>query len=668
MKKKSYLQLIVLIWALIPCYYFLSNSFRTSGYVANTFLISIISVLVLNLAAYFLGGVLFRAIKINTRSFSLKRLHKIAAGYGIIFITLFILGFLSLYTNSVLTGFITLLILLSAFGLYNFINELPVNKSVTFSGTESIYFSIILFVIILDLITTLVPPTLRDSLIHHLAVPKIYLNRGGIVPLDFMTHSFRSLNLELLYMLTLFIKNDIVARAIHFNFYVFSVIALYHFLRGAFSKDSSMIGSMLYASIPVVFNVASSAYVDMGLVFFGILLTDSIRSFYNSEDNLYLMTGGIAAGLCISTKINGYLLVAIMFIWFVMITQRHKLKSGEFLKKIGIFLLFIMIFDSHLILKNLSESKNPFYPVVSLAKGNIFKIGDVEVDMTPAEIRKQIYNFTWQDELKMPWSISTEVESRGEYTVDGILGPIFLIFIPLALFIKRRRYELISFIAIIILYTVVCWGKFGIRLRYLMTLFPICIFLMTAVLDELFRKDGESSVATQFIRSGTLVLLIAIIMLPNIYHISSRVARIAPFDFISGSASREQYLQKHYSRYAIFKYINSHLAGDGKNKIYFFDFGNDGYYSDVDYIYDTFFLGQTMKTIVAQSTDMDEVARRVRDMDITHILINTKYLEDDIEINYLSHEKKRLDEYFNKYLILLKKHANDELYEIIDPV
>jgi 4-amino-4-deoxy-L-arabinose transferase-like glycosyltransferase len=665
-KRRAYIPLLIFLWAVVPCYYFTKNSFPKESYAAVTFLQSIITLIILNFSAYFLGGAVFRAIRINTGRFNLKGLYKIAAGFGIIFISLLFLGMSGLYTPIYLNLYIILLAVFSIFGICEFVRELPAGTSFSFTGTQTALISLTAFVIMLDLIVTLVPPTVRDSLIHHLAVPKIYLKEGGIAELSFMTFSFRSINLELLYVLALFIKNDIIARVMHFNFYLLSLIALYYFLKDSFSKNTSLIGVLIFASTPVVFNTASSAYVDLGLTFFCIMLFSAVFWYHKTGDNVYIILGGMMAGLAISSKLNGYLFALLAFLWLVSIIQREKQPLKRLLINACIFFMFAFIFDSHLIVKNTVQTGNPFHPVLSLAKGETYQADDAEKKLLPVEVRKLLYNHTWVDELMMPWALSTEVKSKALYTVDGVLGPLFVIFIPFIFLIKRRRYELYSSLAIAGVYTAICWGMFNVRLRYLMVLFPICVFLISAVIEEFFCNKEESNGALTFAK-GLLACILLFNVTLNIYHICGYVSIKEPFEFLTAKITREQYLAKHYKQYGIFKYINENIT-DEDALIYFLDFGNDGYYCDVDYIYDSTFLGRTFEAIVKESKSGDGVYERLKDKGITHILLNEKYLKEDISNNYSYDEEKNIYDFFTEHTDIFKRFGEEAIYKIAEQI
>lgn len=68
------------------------------------------------------------------------------------------------------------------------------------------------------IILAAVPPVSKNALTHHLAVPKLYLNDGGIHEILFMVFSYYPMNLDLLYLITLYFGNDIVPKFFHFCF------------------------------------------------------------------------------------------------------------------------------------------------------------------------------------------------------------------------------------------------------------------------------------------------------------------------------------------------------------------------------------------------------------------------------------------------------------------
>ena len=66
---------------------------------------------------------------------------------------------------------------------------------------------------------------------HHLAIPKLYLEHGGFFPLPCMSYSYYPMNLDLLYMGALYLGSDIVPKFIHFFFALMTAVLIFKYLK-----------------------------------------------------------------------------------------------------------------------------------------------------------------------------------------------------------------------------------------------------------------------------------------------------------------------------------------------------------------------------------------------------------------------------------------------------
>jgi hypothetical protein len=89
---------------------------------------------------------------------------------------------------------------------------------VSFYLPKVILLGLIFVLIAAVLVLSCVPPVSKDELVHHLAVPKLYLKHGGMYEIPFMEFSYYPMNVDLLYLLPLSFGNDIVPKFIHFGF------------------------------------------------------------------------------------------------------------------------------------------------------------------------------------------------------------------------------------------------------------------------------------------------------------------------------------------------------------------------------------------------------------------------------------------------------------------
>ena len=107
-----------------------------------------------------------------------------------------------------------------------------------------------------------VPPVDRDSLTHHLYVPKLYLKHGGIYEIPAVEFSYYPMNLELLYTAALYFCNDIFPKYIHFAFALLTAWLIFRYLKYRLNTLYALYGVLLFLSIPIIVKLSITAYVD----------------------------------------------------------------------------------------------------------------------------------------------------------------------------------------------------------------------------------------------------------------------------------------------------------------------------------------------------------------------------------------------------------------------
>ena len=113
-----------------------------------------------------------------------------------------------------------------------------------------------------------VPPVSRDALIHHLAIPKLWIEHGGIYEIPESSFSYYPMNLDLLYTIPLILHNDIIPKFIHLIFGLLTGWLVYRYLEKRISRIYGLVGALFFLSIPIVVKLCITVYVDLGLVFF----------------------------------------------------------------------------------------------------------------------------------------------------------------------------------------------------------------------------------------------------------------------------------------------------------------------------------------------------------------------------------------------------------------
>ena len=114
-----------------------------------------------------------------------------------------------------------------------------------------------------------VPPVRRDALTHHLAVPKLYLQHGGMEELPAYRFFLFSDEPGPALLDSHSITATISCRS---SFILPSSLLtaglLFSFLKKRLGTPYALIGSLMFLSTPVIVKLSITVYVDLGLVFF----------------------------------------------------------------------------------------------------------------------------------------------------------------------------------------------------------------------------------------------------------------------------------------------------------------------------------------------------------------------------------------------------------------
>lgn len=171
----------------------------------------------------------------------------------------------------------------------------------------------LLFQIVAISILCSVPPVSRDALTHHLALPKIYLEKGLTTELPYIPFSYSPMNVDLLYMMTLSLAEDVAAKYIHFAFGLLTAFAIYLLLSKWIDRLFGLLGAYLFLSLPVIVKLSITVYVDLGLAFFSMAALYAIVQWLGERLRMrYLCMAAIFCGLALGTKYNALPLFCIM--------------------------------------------------------------------------------------------------------------------------------------------------------------------------------------------------------------------------------------------------------------------------------------------------------------------------------------------------------------------
>jgi len=501
------------------------------------------------------------------------------------------------------------------------------------------------------------PPTSKDALIHHLAIPKLWIEHGGFYDLPFMTHSYYPMNIDLLYIIPLIFKNDIISKYVHLSFALFTAFTIYWYLKRKVDKTYALLGILIFLSTPVIIKLSTSVYVDLGLLFFSSL--SLLTLFRWQEENFkikWLIISAISCGLALGTKYNGlivFFLLTLAVPYFYIQGCKDSLKAIRY--GLFYFLISLAIF-SPWIIKNYILTGNPIYPFYdSLFNETSINSGSY---LGVFQIRQLVYGESWWEIVLIPLRIFFTGKDGTPKQFDGVLNPILLIFLPFSFLHKRGREEDVKYLSLFaLLYFLIAFFQRDMRIRYILPIVtPLVILAVYGIKNAHYLYGRVSKILCVSVCSLLLTL--------NINYLCQQFKINQPLSYILGKVSRDQYLTKRLGNYEVFKFINKNLPRDAK--IMFLFIGNRGYYCDREYVYDTSYSGMTLKDIIQISKSIHGIKQALKEMKITHLLMNNGLTWEFLH-NNLEKDKENL---FRDFIMhdarLLFTHHGYSLYELAD--
>jgi 4-amino-4-deoxy-L-arabinose transferase-like glycosyltransferase len=496
-----------------------------------------------------------------------------------------------------------------------------------------------------------VPPVDRDALTHHLAVPKLYLQHGGMVEIPWIPFSYYPMNLDLLYMLPLYFGQDIAAKYIHFGFALLTAAAIYGYLRRRTGSMAwALLGGLLFLSLPVIVKLSITVYVDLGLIYFSTASLLLLLCWAGEGGRRrHLVAAGVLCGLAMGTKYNGLLTFFLLSCFVPLVDMRRAdspasldgeaAGSRKALRAVSAGVLFasvaLAVFSPWMV-RNALWTGNPVYPLYDgLFRPTAATPPVAGSDAAGAEgdgggggmnhlaARRVVYGESFLETVTTPLRIFFQGQDDNPKYFDGRLNPCLLL-LPPAVFIgtrkrtRRLRGEHALLAAFAGLYLVFAFVQTDMRIRYVAPILGPLVILSVLGLRNLLElaRSRLSSGASAGLAAAAAVL----ILLPNMGYIFDLFAKVQPIDYLAGRVSRDEYIQRHRPEYAAFRYANQQLPANAKVLGVFL--GNRRYYCDRTLVFDG-----TLEVAVKTAGSARDVAARVREKGYSHIVIGAERFE-----------------------------------------
>ncbi len=465
---------------------------------------------------------------------------------------------------------------------------------------------------LMALVRALLPPTGWDALVYHLQGPRLYLEAHRLIGVPENFYLNWPAQVEMLFTWGMLLKSDILAKLLHWSFWLLIVALLYALGRRSVSARVGKWAVALWAAIPLTGELAGLAYVDLGLTAFVLAGFYAFIGWSESRRDGWLMLCALFIGFAMSTKYTAVTWAALFMILLVYHGWRHQHRSaGWILKRTSLFAAIAGLVVLPWLIKNWLVVGNPVYP---------FLFGGVDWDATREAWLYwpgQSYSHNILDYLALPW-LMTVLGIGGTAYFGATIGPLMLSLTPLAfLSLGRPRvvnYALALVAAQSVFFAVMIWRYLYLtQTRLLMAVFPFLCLAAAYALDKLPRWDHRALRLSWVVGVVVSLVLIVTLFMEGYTFLAAR-----PFAPLVGLESSDDYLTRRLGFYVdAMRYTNERLP-DKSRTLYMWE--PRGYYGQSHALADTAF--DNLSQLRARYGTVAQALTALRADGVTHIMLH----------------------------------------------
>lgn len=580
--------------------------------------ISALAILIF-LDAYLIGQMFLNQSRIGGDS-PIMGFLALGLGLGIISQTLFFSGLFGFWHRPI---FLAVLIIPLAMGWFKYRGSLIVQlrqvkaDSSAISALEIFGLSLFACYVLLNFIATQGPEFFYDSLVYHLALPKLYLLNHRIIATPNMIYSGIPFGMEMYYGLSLAIADERLAKLLHFGFALATSSAMYFWCKNRIGRPAAILAVLLFYCSRMSTYENWVSQVEFAWSFYTLLATLAIIESENSPDpairRKFLIFGGILAGFSICTKYNAALYVIVLSLPLLFPRPHPSGNARTFTARVAdscLFLGIAFIIVSPWLLKNYFFYQNPLYPFFPKLFRTSAPSANLAGLMADAHARDLLATFsTWDGFKDIVSGIFIPT-----WPLNDSVGMAIMIVLPW-LFTARWESAETRILKIVVIGGWFAWAATTRMPRFLLPLLPpFSILGASAIYCTALPRIARSCIVAVIYYVITLSLGGAFVLWyrqglwQNALGISDKAAYL---------------LHQHQSYgapyYAGAKFINENLP----QTAYVLFLGEErGYYCERPFVTASVFDVNPFDEILRNSANADQLQSALRKKGLTHLLIN----------------------------------------------
>jgi hypothetical protein len=574
----------------------------------------------------------------ETQSRAFEWARASALGAGAWSLLWFALGAVRLYRRPV--ALVALLIGLGLFVLAYRRRRVMRRSDEAMSGPRRAAFTLTILSLALAFLSSLAPPTAKDTLLYHISLPRVFIAAGGFTDVPNNIANFLPLGTEMHSVWAMLLGGLVGERAAEaasgatlFAFFPLLVAFVYGWARQkGLDRTWATIAALLIASVPTVYSVAASGYIDLALSLYVALAVSAVARWWNTLDREHLVYAALALGFALSIKLTAIFVVLPLAL---IVLLRARQAQGESAAREGgasvgrialgglVALVLACVIASPWYVKTWARTGSPVFPFyLNIWKGSA-PGWDTERSLLFQELNSRYggYPKNALDYVVAPVRLSLMGQPEQPVFYDGVVGVAFLFGLPLIVWAWRRlgldvELRIAAAVSSVLF---IFWLFSSEQMRYLLPALPALAVAVAAagalVADRYGKKSGR-----------ILQWTVIIIGLAGYLTTLAWFAEQNPLRVVLGGETRRDYLARRLDYYPYYELINSEFPASAR--VWLINMRRDTYYIERPYFSDYMFEDYTIKKYVEEARTAADVRRRAREAGITHLLVRYDVLLD----------------------------------------
>jgi hypothetical protein len=450
-------------------------------------------------------------------------------GLAITGFVLLLLGFIGLLNSGALLFWLALEVLLfkvirheNVFAIAFWTDRLQSIKRAWSLPTLIIYFAFLLLSV-----PAILPPTLWDSVMYHLAYAVAWANAGRIYPDEFLHFPYYANNFLLIYALMFVVK---FGQLCHFATWLcglLSGLGVYVFIAEDAMTQAKMsrwfrfisalkntILPLTLALSPVFMKYVDVGYVDVPIGLFILVPVLCTYLILRGDSRNYQVDLLLTAAFCVGMKITMFLCLPLFALSLIVVLRRQKRK----LPYVLVLSALLILLSAPWYLRNFIVVGDPIPPILNLmvqGRDRIFTKGDYENQKLDLASLKDI-SPVWLLPINLYRATNSKVfwESALNFSVVLLYLPLPTLFLALFKNFRQRLGPDFLYLNIAVVFLLLYWLSISVGVRYFLHLFPvylgyvgICFNLAFCYLRSVAVNKRVVAVALQ---ASLLLLLLAL--------------------------------------------------------------------------------------------------------------------------------------------------------------